>query len=204
MRILIEERGDLFTLLDDGPLMREDLEVRSVADARQAVGRSRERGLADLCLLPPDADSETLEILRRAGVPASPVASAREASHALEGVGVVSRRCPRVPLHLPIRLEGEDLEMKGLSKDLSLTGAFVRCDPALADGAAVTLHLDREGDRMSLPARVVRRVVDAQDDRMAGLGLAFWDLTTLQRRLLAEWLEEPVPIPRIPGLRYRS
>lgn len=204
MRILIEERGDLLSLLDDGPLRREELEVRSVADARQAVGRRLEPIGADLCLLPPDADAETLSLLRRAGVPASPVADAREASLALEEVGVASRRCPRVALHLPIRLEGQGIELKGLSKDLSMTGAFVRCDPELADGADVTLHLARETDRMSLPARVVRRVVDEEDDRMAGLGLAFGDLSPGQRRLLAEWLQGPVPIPRIPGLRYPS
>jgi hypothetical protein len=202
MRILVETKGDLLSLLDQSPLRRRDIDVQPVSDARRAV-EGRARSAPDLCLLPGDTDAATLAGLRRAGLQARRVSDAGDAASALMGVGIPTRRHERVPLHVPVRLEADGERLDGLTKDISLGGVFVRCLPGIAEGRVVSLRIGGRGGLVRLPARVVRRVED-EDDRLTGLGLDFGEMGPVERGALEELVQSPPPVPRLPGLRYRT
>lgn len=202
MRVLVTEQGDLLALLEDGPLRREDLHLLPEADAGEAAEAAVREGV-DLLVLPGDADPDFLQSLRREGIAVSAAAGARDVHEALEGAGVSPRQDARVPLHVSVRIEREEEVVRGLTRDVSLTGAFVGCSPRLPPGTPVVLSLGRGMRELRLDARVVRTVEEG-DYHLPGVGLAFDELSEDQRRTLRALLEGPLPVRRIPRIRYRT
>lgn len=199
MKILVSQDEALLALLEEGPLRREGLELAPLPARGDGLDAELIQG-TDLILASAEG-GPGLDRLRREGVEVNTVSSRAEAARIFESVGLVSRRDDRLPLRLPVRVEGPSGGGEGRTKDLSRSGAFVHCEPVGKAGQAVTLRFIGEAAAPVVRARIVR-VEPGGDYRLAGLALRFEDSETASRDGLQALLgRSPSPL-RQPSLYY--
>ena len=99
------------------------------------------------------------------------------------------RRADRMSIEIPIVYSSAELEIEVMTRDLSLTGVFLRSDVLEPVGTACELVILIDGGPPIRARGVVRRVVETEEgDEPVGLGIEFLALGTAEQH----WLEQTI------------
>jgi len=99
------------------------------------------------------------------------------------------RRADRMSIEIPIVYSSAELEIEVMTRDLSLTGVFLRSDVLEPVGTPCELVILIDGGPPIRARGVVRRVVETDEgDEPVGLGIEFLALGSAEQR----WLEQTI------------
>jgi pSer/pThr/pTyr-binding forkhead associated (FHA) protein len=100
------------------------------------------------------------------------------------------RRDTRRPIEIPVVYSSAELEVEVTTRDLSLSGVFVRCDVLDPVGTKCELEILIDGGPPIRVRGIVRRVVEfeQQGKEPVGLGIEFLELGSVER----QWIESAI------------
>jgi hypothetical protein len=194
--ILLQDDPDLFRGLEHSLLCRDGINLLTAADA-DLLDTCRESG-AQVVLLAARGKAATESLLGRLeSLPHAPLclvaASGRAARDLLaqmeSRLGVAGREAPRRACRVSARVTGQGISLKGRTRDISASGAFVATTEALPEDTRITVEFASPGRPSgALHAGVVVRAVpdDPPSQRLAGMAIRFAPDQRLSDDLLSE------------------
>ena len=133
--------------------------------------------------------------LRRPGRQSSPttppaISNVRALRPTLRTASSERRREVRRPIEIPIVYSSAELEIEAMTRDLSLSGVFVRSDVLDPVGTACELEILIDGGPPIHVRGMVRRVVEYEQkgNEPVGLGIEFVEMGAVER----QWIERAI------------